>query len=153
MRSSLTLVSRVCWLLLVPFFLGVSTARAEQPAISLNAGIHVIRAEVVNTMAARSQGLMLRKSLGPNQGMLFVFDVSERHCMWMKNTLIPLSVAFIDEQGTILNVEDMKPQTEDTHCATRPARYALEMTEGWFSKRGLQAGLRLGGIDKAPGPQ
>ena len=144
---------RIAGLLLAALFLPAATARAAQPAISLNAGIHVINAEVVNTMASRSQGLMFRKSLGPNQGMLFVFDVTERHCMWMKNTLIPLAVAFIDGQGVILNVEEMKPQTEDSHCASGRARYALEMTEGWFAKRGVKAGLRLGGIDKAPGAQ
>ena len=151
MLPTAAFASRLLCLLVVS--LCIASARAENAAISLNAGIHVIRAEVVNTMASRSQGLMFRKSLGPNQGMLFVFDVSERHCMWMKNTLIPLSVAFIDEQGVILNVEDMKPQTEDTHCARGAARYALEMTEGWFSKRGLKPGLRLGGMEKAPGPQ
>ncbi|MEI6301395.1 MAG: DUF192 domain-containing protein [Betaproteobacteria bacterium] len=140
-------------LLLASMLLCATTVRAAQPAISLNAGIHVINAEVVNTMASRSQGLMFRKSLAPNQGMLFVFDVTERHCMWMKNTLIPLAVAFIDEQGVILNVEEMQPQTEDSHCATGRARYALEMTAGWFSKRGLKPGLKLGGMDKAPGPQ
>ncbi len=141
------------FLALAPFFFFTCVLAAEHPVISLTAGMHVIRAEVVNTMASRSQGLMFRKSLGPNQGMLFVFDINERHCMWMKNTLIPLSVAFIDEQGAILNIEEMKPQTEDTHCARSAARYALEMTAGWFGKRGLQPGLRLGGMEKAPGPK
>lgn len=153
MRSAISCASRMFLMCLAPFFLCVSAIGAEHPVLSLTAGMHVIRAEVVNTMASRSQGLMFRKSLGPNQGMLFVFDINERHCMWMKNTLIPLSVAFIDEQGVIINVEEMKPQTEDTHCAKGAARYALEMTDGWFSKRGLQPGLRLGGIDKAPGPK
>jgi uncharacterized protein len=98
-------------------------------------------------------GLMNRKSMPTQHGMLFVFDADARHCMWMKNTLLPLSVAFLDEQGIILNVEEMKPQTENTHCATRPARYALEMNEGWFSRRGLKAGTALKGIDRAPPPQ
>jgi uncharacterized membrane protein (UPF0127 family) len=153
MNSVLLLSGRQFRLLLSLIVLPVAAVHADNPSISLNAGIHVIKAEVVNTMNSRSQGLMFRKFLGPNQGMLFVFDVSDRHCMWMKNTLIPLSVAFIDEQGAILNVEEMKPQTEDTHCARGAARYALEMSDGWFSKRGLQPGLRLGGIDKAPGPK
>jgi uncharacterized membrane protein (UPF0127 family) len=131
----------------------VPAAHAELPGVILTAGIHVIHAEVANTMSTRSQGLMFRKGLTANHGMLFVFDITERHCMWMKNTLIPLSVAFMDEQGAILNVEDMKPQTEDTHCAARPARYALEMSEGWFKAKGVQPGTRLGGMDKAPGPQ
>lgn len=153
MHAVLFRAGRIFFLALAPFFFSTSVPAAEHPVISLTAGMHVIRAEVVNTMASRSQGLMFRKSLGPNQGMLFVFDITERHCMWMKNTLIPLSVAFIDEQGAILNIEEMKPQTEDTHCARGAARYALEMTEGWFSKRGLRPGLRLGGIEKAPRPK
>jgi uncharacterized membrane protein (UPF0127 family) len=78
--------------------------------------------------------------------MLFIFDEATTHCMWMKNTLLPLSVAFIDERGAIINVEDMAPQTEDSHCANRPARYALEMNRGWFAARGIKPGSRIGGI-------
>jgi hypothetical protein len=85
--------------------------------------------------------------------MLFVFDQDARHCMWMKNTLLPLSVAFIDEQGRIINVEEMQPQTENNHCATKPARFALEMNAGWFKKRGLGAGTALAGIERAPPPR
>jgi uncharacterized membrane protein (UPF0127 family) len=91
-------------------------------------------------------GLMHRASMPSNAGMLFIFDEMTTHCMWMKNTLIPLSVAFIDEQGAIINVEDMAPQTEDSHCAKRPARYALEMNRGWFAARGIKPGSRIGGI-------
>jgi uncharacterized membrane protein (UPF0127 family) len=119
-----------------------------QPVIQLSAGMHLIRAEVAADMATRSRGLMFRKSLAPNAGMVFVFDQASQHCMWMKNTLIPLSVAFVDEAGIIINIEDMAPQTEDTHCAKRPARYALEMDRGWFASRGIKAGTKLGGIDK-----
>jgi uncharacterized membrane protein (UPF0127 family) len=72
--------------------------------------------------------------------------------MWMKNTLIPLAVAFIDEGGRILNIEEMKPQSEANHCAVRPARYALEMNAGWFSQRGLKRGDVIGGIERAPKP-
>jgi uncharacterized membrane protein (UPF0127 family) len=78
--------------------------------------------------------------------MLFLFDQPGSQCMWMKNTLIPLSVAFLDEHGTIINIEDMAPQTENSHCARRPARYALEMNGGWFAARGIKPGMRLGGI-------
>jgi uncharacterized membrane protein (UPF0127 family) len=119
-----------------------------QPVIQLSAGMHLIRAEVAADMATRSRGLMFRKSLAPNAGMVFVFDEASQHCMWMKNTLIPLSVAFVDDAGIIINIEDMAPQTEDTHCAKRPARYALEMDRGWFASRGIKPGTRLGGIDK-----
>jgi uncharacterized membrane protein (UPF0127 family) len=119
-----------------------------QPVVQLSAGMHLIRAELAADMATRSRGLMFRKSLAPNAGMVFVFDEASQHCMWMKNTLIPLSVAFVDEAGIIINIEDMAPQTEDTHCAKRPARYALEMDRGWFASRGIKPGTKLGGIDK-----
>ena len=118
--------------------------------LELSAGIHRIRAEVVNTYETRAQGLMFRKNLSANTGMLFVFDQTAQHCMWMRNTLIPLSVAFVDAQGRIINVEEMAPQTEDNHCAARPAKFALEMNVGWFKGRGLGQGISLIGIDKAP---
>jgi hypothetical protein len=89
---------------------------------------------------------MYRKSMPQNAGMLFIFDEAEVHCMWMKNTLIPLSVAFIDDRGAIVNIEDMAPQTEASHCAAQPVRYALEMNRGWFAARGVKPGSRLGGI-------
>jgi uncharacterized membrane protein (UPF0127 family) len=120
-------------------------AQAPQ-VVQLNAGMHLIRAEVAADMTTRSRGLMFRKSLAPNAGMVFIFDQASQHCMWMKNTLIPLSVAFIDESGTVINIEDMAPQTEDSHCAKRASRYALEMNRGWFAARGIKPGSRLGGI-------
>lgn len=126
---------------------------ADLPVIELNAGIHVIRAEVAYTYASRARGLMRRDRMQPNQGMLFVFRELDRPCMWMKNTLIPLSVAFMDDAGTIINIEDMSPQTENSHCAGAPARFALEMNLGWFKKRGLGSGAKLQGIDRAPAPQ
>ena len=118
------------------------------PVVQLSAGMHLIRAEVAADMATRSRGLMFRKSLAQNAGMVFVFDEASQHCMWMKNTLIPLSVAFLDDNGTIINIENMAPQTEDTHCAARPARYALEMDRGWFAARGVKPGAKLGGLEK-----
>lgn len=127
-------------------------ALAQQPGlptIKLNAGIHVIEAEVASTMATRSQGLMQRKAMAQGAGMLFLFDESATHCMWMKNTLLPLSVAFIDERGEIVNITDMQPLDETTHCASRPARYALEMNQGWFKRRGIVPGTRLDGIPQS----
>ena len=118
------------------------------PVLELKAGMHLIRAEVAADFASRAQGLMHRKSLAPNAGMLFVFDRAEQHCMWMRNTYIPLSVAFLDEQGTIINIADMQPHSEQSHCATRPAVYALEMTRGWFAERGIKAGAKLAGLAK-----
>jgi len=129
--------------------LAAAPALAQAPqTIQLSAGMHLIRAEVAADMSTRSRGLMFRKSLAPNAGMVFVFDEASQHCMWMKNTYVPLSVAFLDEQGTIINIEDMAPQTEDTHCARQPARYALEMDRGWFASRGIKPGTKLGGIEK-----
>jgi uncharacterized membrane protein (UPF0127 family) len=122
--------------------------QAVLPTTNLSAGIHLIRAEVANTMGTRSQGLMQRQSMAQGAGMVFVFDAPATHCMWMKNTLIPLSVAFIDERGEIVNIADMQPLDETTHCATRPVRYALEMNQGWFKKRGISAGMPIKGLEQ-----
>jgi uncharacterized protein len=122
-------------------------ALAQTPrTVRLNAGIHLITAELAIDDPMRTRGLMFRESLAANHGMLFVFDDKGVHCMWMRNTLIPLSVAFIEDDGKIVNIEDMKPQTEDNHCARAPVRYALEMTQGWFTQRGLKPGAIIGGI-------
>lgn len=138
--------------LVVASWMGAVLAQAgPQPSLPitrLNAGIHVVHAEVASTTSQRSMGLMLRTELGPNAGMLFVFDDAATHCMWMRNTLIPLSVAFIDDRGTITNIENMEPRTENSHCAARPARFALEMTKGWFAKRGIKAGASMAGLPK-----
>lgn len=130
----------------------VSAAAAAQqpelPAVDLTVGMHRIRAEVAADMGSRMQGLMFRKSMPAGAGMVFVFDEVATHCMWMKNTYLPLSVAFIDEAGAIVNIADMKPQTEDAHCASRPARYALEMNQGWFAQRGIKAGAKVNGLPR-----
>ncbi|MCJ7839079.1 MAG: DUF192 domain-containing protein [Burkholderiales bacterium] len=118
------------------------------PSTTLSAGIHLIQAEVARNEETRSLGLMWRKSMAQGAGMLFFFDESALHCMWMRNTLIPLSVAFIDERGQIVNIADMRPLDETTHCATRPARYALEMNQGWFKKRGIAAGAAIQGLER-----
>jgi uncharacterized protein len=131
----------------IALLLAAAPAAAQQlPVVQLKAGMHLIRAEVAADYASRGRGLMHRKSLAPNAGMLFIFDDAALHCMWMKNTYIPLSVAFIDEKGEIVNIADMQPHSEQSHCAARPALYALEMTRGWFAERGIKAGARLGGI-------
>ena len=125
-----------------------AAAHAELPAVRLAAGMHLIRAEVADNMSTRMEGLMHRKSMPQNSGMVFVFDENATHCMWMKNTLMPLSVAFIDEAGAIINIADMQPHSEQSHCAARPARYALEMNRGWFAQRGIKPGTKLRGLDK-----
>jgi hypothetical protein len=125
-------------------------ALAQLPTMELSAGIHVIRAEIADSFDTRAQGLMFRKYLGPNEGMLFVFPQSEAHCMWMRNTLIPLSVAFLDQQGKIVSISEMQPQTDTTHCAKAPAKFALEMSGGWFAAKGIKAGATILGVTKAP---
>ena len=138
--------------LLLALTLAAAPALAQQPqlpVVQLNAGMHLIHAEVAADYGSRMTGLMYRATMPSNAGMLFVFDDNQRQCMWMKNTLLPLSVAFIDEKGVIINIEDMAPQTEDSHCATRPSRYALEMNRGWFASRGIKAGATIGGIVKS----
>jgi uncharacterized membrane protein (UPF0127 family) len=119
------------------------------PMTELRAGMHLIHAEVAADYSTRARGLMQRKGLAPNAGMLFIFDAPAEQCMWMKNTYIPLSVAFVDAQGTIINIADMQPHSEQTHCSARSALYALEMTRGWFAERGIKPGTKLGGLDKA----
>ncbi|PKO37996.1 MAG: hypothetical protein CVU33_10385 [Betaproteobacteria bacterium HGW-Betaproteobacteria-6] len=128
-------------------------AQNAMPVMELSAGFHRIEAEVAATDPNRQLGLMNRKAMPAQRGMLFVFTQDNTHCMWMRNTLLPLSVAFMDGEGKIINIEDMQPQTEDNHCARRPARYALEMNLGWFAQRGIKPGVKLGGLDKAPRPQ
>jgi len=123
-------------------------ARAELPVVQLATGMHLIRAELADSMGTRMEGLMYRKSMPQGSGMVFVFDETATHCMWMKNTLIPLSVAFIDEAGAIINIADMQPHSEQSHCATRPARFALEMNKGWFAGRGIKPGAKLRGLEK-----
>ena len=129
---------------------GILNALAQQklPVVPLNIGIHLIKAEVAANDPARQQGLMFRQSMGPNEGMVFVFEEDARVCMWMKNTFLPLSVAFLDKDGRILNIEDMQPQTTDSHCARKPARYALEMNQGWFQKKNISPGAQVKGLPK-----
>ena len=128
---------------------GLSLAQPMRFA-ELGAGMYRIEAEVAHTAQARQVGLMMRKTMAPQRGMVFVFEHDATHCMWMKNTFLPLSVAFVDAQGKVINIEDMQPQSEDNHCAAAPARFALEMNLGWFRERGIKAGDVLRGFDRLP---
>ncbi|WP_442597512.1 DUF192 domain-containing protein [Parapusillimonas sp. JC17] len=114
------------------------------PTTELRVGSHKVHAEVAANDASRSRGLMGRQSLMPDHGMLFVFDAPTATCFWMKNTPLPLSIAFIDGNGTILNLADMRPFDETSHCPVAPFRYALEMEQGWFKKNGIGPGARVG---------
>lgn len=116
------------------------------PATQLAAGIHVIHAEVANTPGERERGLMFRKELPGNDGMLFVFEAPDQQCFWMHNTPLPLSIAFIADDGTIVNIENMAAETDDSHCSRKPVRYALEMAQGWFAGKGIKAGDKIDGL-------
>jgi uncharacterized protein len=136
--------SALIFISIVALSLSSCTAAESTPEIiELNSGTHTIRAEVAATEAQQAQGLMYRKELASNNGMLFVFAEKWDICMWMKNTYIPLSVAFLEDDGTVINILDMQPNTEQHHCAIRPAKFALEMQQGWFSSNGIMPGMRI----------
>ena len=113
--------------------------------VKLSAGMHQIDAQVALSPEQRQIGLMFRKEMPQHEGMLFVFDEPTKQCFWMKNTLLPLTAAFVTDNGTIVNLEDMKPHTENPHCSAKPVRYVLEMNKGWFAKKGIKAGSKLSG--------
>ena len=136
------------------FYLGIQLTSAvhaqdapqiDLPHVRLTAGIHQINAQVALTPEQRSVGLMYRKEMPQAEGMLFVFEQPTLQCFWMKNTLLPLTAAFVADDGVIANLADMKPQTTDSHCSAKPVRYVLEMNQGWFAKKGIKAGAKLGG--------
>lgn len=121
------------------------TPQMHLDRIQLSAGMHRIDAQVAATPEQRQTGLMFRKDMPQHEGMIFIFEQASKQCFWMKNTLIPLSAAFIADDGTIVNIEEMKPLVLDGHCSTQPVRYVLEMNKAWFSKKGLKAGSKLQG--------
>ncbi|MBL8484011.1 MAG: DUF192 domain-containing protein [Rhodocyclaceae bacterium] len=130
-----------------------SAQGGDFPAVELSIGLYRIQAELAHTQAAREQGLMYRQSMPANHGMLFKFPAAGLVCMWMKNTYLPLSVAFIDAGGKILNIEEMRPQTENNHCSANAAPFALEMNAGWFKKHGIAPGQRVSGLEGLPRAQ
>lgn len=113
--------------------------------IQLTAGMHLIQAQVASLPEERQIGLMHRQDMPPSEGMLFVFEQVGEQCFWMKNTLLPLTAAFISDDGTIVNLVDMKPQTLEPHCSLKPVRFVLEMNQGWFAKKGIKAGSLING--------
>jgi len=122
---------------------------AELPEITLAIAGHKPTVEVASSDPQRATGLMHRRMLPENRGMLFVFPDVAMHGMWMMNTYVPLSVAFLDREGRIINIEDMQPQTQNSHTAAKPAKYALEMNLGWFAKRNIKPGTKVEGLEKA----
>ncbi len=141
-----------CWrrlllLLLCASVWGVQaqTPQLHLPRIKLSAGMHLLDVQVAQTPQERQIGLMFRREMPANEGMLFVFEQAATQCFWMRNTLIPLTAAFIADDGTLINLADMKPQSDESHCSRQPVRFVLEMNQGWFAKRQLQAGAKLAG--------
>ncbi|MFM7507245.1 MAG: DUF192 domain-containing protein [Rubrivivax sp.] len=138
---------------LAPILAALATAPAagqtgpqpRLPTTPLTIGIHVVQAELAATPEQQATGMMFRTSMGTNEGMLFVNDEPGVRCFWMRNTLLPLSIAFIADDGTIVNLADMAPRSEQSHCSAQPVRFALEMNQGWFAKRGIQPGTRISG--------
>ena len=146
----MNLLSRLCLALLLPLTLQVAPARAQEaqmslPRVKLSSGMHQIDAQVARSPQERATGLMWRREMPQHEGMLFVFDQPGVQCFWMMNTLLPLTAAFVADDGTIVNLADMRPQTTDSHCSLKPVRYVLEMNQGWFAKRSIKAGTRLSG--------
>ncbi|WP_240648080.1 DUF192 domain-containing protein [Pararobbsia silviterrae] len=122
--------------------------KGEFPSVTLTVNSIKIAAEVAATQPDREQGLMFRASLGKNEGMLFVFDEIAYHCFWMKNTEIPLSIAYITDNGTITDIQEMAAETEDNHCPTQGGKYAIEMAKGWFTANGIKPGMQMQGLPR-----
>ncbi|MXS85394.1 DUF192 domain-containing protein [Nitrosomonas sp. HPC101] len=141
-------ISRICLVVLLTAYCQLNVAGAEDrwlPVVTLGILEHTIIAEVADTASKRSTGLMHRTYLPEDSGMLFIFPTTGIHCMWMKDTVLPLSVAFLDEAKKIVNIAEMIPETLIPHCSVRAARYALEMNTGWFAARKIKVGDRLTG--------
>lgn len=147
-----TLKTSLAVTLLVWSFLAAAQEKPQMdlPRAKLGVGMFQIDAQIARTPEQRATGLMHRQEMPAFEGMLFVFEQPSGLCFWMKNTLIPLTVAFIADDGTVVNLADMQPQTTESHCAARPVRYALEMNQGWFAKRGIKHGAKLSGGPFSP---
>jgi len=140
---------------LLPLLLGLQVAAGVQaqtgpqpplPTTRLTAGMHVITAEMARTPLSRTVGMMFREKTPPNHGMLFLFESKSQQCFWMRNTPLPLSIAFLDDDGTILQIADMAPKSDTLHCSQQPVRYALEMEQGWFVRKGAVVGSKIQGL-------
>ena len=124
----------------------------DLPRINLAANMHQMNVQIASTPRQREIGLMFRRVMPANEGMLFVFEQPAVQCFWMKNTILPLSAAFVADDGSIVNIVDMQAQTTKPHCSQKAVRYVLELNLGWFTKRGIKAGFRLTGIPFAHNP-
>jgi len=134
----------ILWMVLI----GCSIAAYANKSNTLRVGMATLTISTALDERTRETGLMFRETIGANEGMLFAFPVEEKYCMWMKNTKVPLSVAFLDATGKIINIEHMRPETETAHCAIQPVRYALEVPKGWFQLHGIRPGVHIPGVLK-----
>ena len=139
-----SLATALAWLV-VAASAAAQEPQTNLPRVRLAAGMHQIDAQVAATPEQRQMGLMFRKEMPQHEGMLFVFDQPSVQCFWMMNTFLPLTAAFIADDGTIVNMADMKPLDTSSHCSAKPVRYVLEMNQGWFAKKGIKAGTKLTG--------
>jgi hypothetical protein len=135
----------LCLLLLIGSVQAQDQPQLNLPRVKLGAGMHRIDAQVALTPEQRQIGLMFRAEMPKHEGMLFMFEEPAQQCFWMKNTLLPLTAAFVADDGAIVNLADMQPQTTDSHCSARPVRFVLEMNKGWFARRAIKPGFRLTG--------
>ena len=149
MHTPKTLIrTLLAFLFFIPSSLVFSQVNTGLPTIELKTGIYRIQAELADTPKAREIGLMNRTSMPTNSGMLFVFEQKAGHCFWMNNTKIPLSIAFIADDGRIVNIDEMQAETTNNHCPTAAVRYALEMNKQWFSERVIVPGSIITGLPK-----
>lgn len=144
-RRAGVLLAALAWCL-APWAAEAQTGpQPRLPTVKLSAGFHVIDTELALTPEQQATGMMFRRQMGSNEGMLFVAPDKGIRCFWMRNTFIPLSIAFLDDDGRIVNIADMQPQSDQTHCSTEPVRHALEVNQGWFAKRGIKPGMKIAG--------
>ena len=157
---SLPRISAAFWIACSLLLAGTSASAQSNPGpqlglarTQLTAGMHRLDVQLAQTPDQRQIGLMWRKDMPVHEGMLFVFEQATTQCFWMRNTLIPLTAAFVEDDGTIVNLADMQPQSDDSHCSSKPVRFVLEMNQGWFAKRQIKPGYKLGGtmFSKRPG--
>jgi uncharacterized membrane protein (UPF0127 family) len=135
--------SVAAFLLAVPI---LAAAADDAPTRTLTIRDHKLEVEVASTPQTRALGLMNRFSLRTDHGMLFVFETPQPLAFYMKNTYVPLSIAFVDARGRILNIEDMRPLDESTHWSKGQALYAIEMRQGWFASKGIGPGDAVVGL-------
>lgn len=158
LRHNLRMNARRTTIALVLSLVAAATLAQGQPQLNLprvklQAGMHQMDVQVAYTPEQRQIGLMFRTEMPQHEGMLFVFEQATEQCFWMKNTPLPLTAAFVADDGTIVNLADMKPHTTDSHCSAKPVRFVLEMNQGWFAKKSIRAGFRLTGKPFDPPPR